>query len=51
MKIDISTKKYPNTYMLIDDEDAHKVAHLKWCLTSMGYAMRTESLKYKKMGS
>jgi hypothetical protein len=42
MKIDISTKTHPNTFMIIDDEDVDKVAHLKWCTNKNGYALRTE---------
>lgn len=45
IKVDISTKKYPNTFALIDAQDAEKVMAHKWCMTNSGYANRTDKQK------
>ena len=46
-KIDISTKKYPNTFAMVDDEDFEYFNQWKWNLSSSGYAKR---IQYVRLG-
>lgn len=39
-RIDISTEKYPNTFVMVDDEDFEYFNQWKWYCTSHGYAAR-----------
>lgn len=32
-KIDVSTKKHPNTFVMVDDEDYEGLSKYKWCLS------------------
>lgn len=41
LKINISSKKHPNTYTIIDKMDKEKIEPFKWCCSSKGYAVRT----------
>lgn len=47
-KIDISTKKYPNTFALVDDEDYKKLIKKKWCVKkgrTVSYAVNSTRVK------
>ena len=39
-KIDISTKKYPDIFALVDDEDYERINRWKWYSNKAGYAVR-----------
>jgi hypothetical protein len=51
-KIDISTKKYPNTFALVDDIDYERLIIYKWYAKEMGlgkvYAYRNSRVKGKR---
>lgn len=49
-KIDISTNKHPNTFVMVDDEDFEWLNQWKWNLSTSGYARRTQHIetKFKK---
>lgn len=40
-KIDISTKKYPGTFALVDDRDFGHLSQYKWRRNRDGYALRS----------
>lgn len=44
-KLDISTNKYPNVFVLIDDEDFDWLGQWKWRLNNGGYVIRTQVFK------
>lgn len=49
-KIDISTKKYPGTYALVDDEDYERINKWKWYPNKAGYAVRDiHTIGYQKL--
>jgi hypothetical protein len=45
-KIDISTRRHPNTFTIVDDEDYDELNKLKWHRSDTGYAVR----RYKVNG-
>ena len=47
-KIDISTLKYPNTFVIVDDKDFKWLNQWKWRLDSNGYADRMQHIKLEK---
>ena len=44
-KINISTKKHPNTFVMVDDEDFKELNKFKWHLSDSGYALRRIHVK------
>ena len=49
-KIDISTKKHPNVFALVDDEDFEYLNQWKWNLSTSGYARRLRRVGEKVKG-
>lgn len=47
-KIDISTKKHPNIFVMVDDEDFKWLNQWKWYMGSHGYACRRLWIKKEK---
>lgn len=44
-QIDISTKKYPNIYTLVDDKDFKFLNQWKWGISTKGYVVRKDKMK------
>lgn len=41
-QIDVSTKKYPNSFVIVDDRDFEWLSKWRWCRDTAGYAVRHE---------